>query len=168
MKKRIYLAAAALALVVTLGIGSAMAYFTTYVLADGGVELSMGSTVTIPKEKMDLHYKIVSIKNTGDYDCYVRVKAFVSAENGELVFSDEDGKWTPGADGYYYYSDIVKPGETTDTVKIAVNGLLVEPEEGEAFNVIVVQECTPVLYDENGNAYADWNANAEILNGEVE
>ena len=53
-------------------------------------------------------------------------------------------------------------------MKIAVNGLLVEPEEGEAFNVIVVQECTPVLYDENGNAYADWNANAEILNGEVE
>ena len=29
------------------------------------------------------------------------------------------------------------------------------------FNVIVVQECTPVLYDENGNPYADWNAVAD-------
>ena len=27
----------------------------------------------------------------------------------------------------------------------------------ESFNVIVVQECTPVLYDEEGNPYADWN-----------
>jgi hypothetical protein len=162
MKKRIYLAAAALAIVATLGIGSAMAYFTTYVLADGGVELSMGSSITIPKEKMDLHYKIVSIENTGDYDCYVRVKAFVGAENGELVFSDVDGRWTPGADGYYYYSDIVKPGETTGTIKIAVNGLLVKPEAGEAFNVIVVEECTPVRFDENGNAYADWDAVADV------
>lgn len=168
MKKRIYLAAAALAIVATLGIGSAMAYFTTYVLADGGVELSMGSSITIPKEEMDLHYKIVSIENTGDYDCYVRVKAFVGAENGELVFSDVDGKWTPGADGYWHYSDIVKPGETTSTIKIAVNGLLVEPEEGEAFNVIVVEECTPVRFDENGNAYADWEKGAEILNEGVE
>lgn len=168
MKKRIYLAAAALALVATLGIGSAMAYFTTYVLADGGVELSMGSSVTIPEEEMDLHFKIVTIKNTGDIDCYVRVTAFVNEENGDLVFSDESGKWTPGADGFYYYSDIVKPGETTEKIKIAVNGLLVEPEAGEEFNVIVVEECTPVRFDENGKAYADWESGAEILNGEVE
>lgn len=168
MKKRIYLAAAALAIVATLGIGSAMAYFTTYVLADGGVELSMGSSITIPKEEMDLHYKIISIENTGDYDCYVRVKAFVGAENGDLVFSDEDDKWTPDADGYWYYSDIVKPGETTSTVKLAVLGLKETPEAGEAFNVIVVEECTPVRFDENGNAYADWENGAEILNEGVE
>ena len=168
MKKRIYLAAAALAIVATLGIGSAMAYFTTYVLADGGVELSMGSSITIPKEEMDTHFKIVSIENTGDYDCFVRVKAFVGAENGELKFSDADGKWTPGADGYWNYSDIVKPGETTSTVKIEVLGLLEKPEAGEEFNVIVVEECTPVRFDENGKAYADWEKGAEILNEGVE
>lgn len=27
----------------------------------------------------------------------------------------------------------------------------------ESFNVIVVQESTPALYDEQGNPYADWN-----------
>ena len=168
MKKRICLAAAALAIVATLGIGSAMAYFTTYVLADGGVELSMGSSITIPIEKMDKISKIVSIKNVGDYDCFVRVKAFAGAENGEPKFSDEDGKWTPGADGYWYYSDIVKPGETTGSVKIAILRLEDTPEAGEAFNVIVVEECTPVRFDENGNAYADWEKGAEILNEGVE
>jgi len=24
------------------------------------------------------------------------------------------------------------------------------------FNVVVIQECTPVVYDESGNATADW------------
>ena len=72
MKKKIYLTAAALALVATMGIGSAFAYFTTYVVADGGVKVSMGSTVTIPEEDMDLHFKLVTIKNTGDYSPFVK------------------------------------------------------------------------------------------------
>ena len=31
----------------------------------------------------------------------------------------------------------------------------------EDFNVIVIQECTAVLYDENGNPYADWDRIAD-------
>lgn len=169
MKKNIYLVAAALALVATLGIGSAMAYFTTYVTADGGVKLSMGSTVTVPEEKMDLHFKLVTVQNTGDNDCYVRVKAFAGAEYDDLKYSDEDGKWTPGADGYYYYSDIVPAGGETSVLKIEVKALDgTTPEAGESFNVIVVQESTPVSYDAAGNPSADWDAEAEILNKEVE
>ena len=169
MKKNIYLAAAALALVATLGIGSAFAYFTTYVLADGGVKVEMGSPDTGIEETMELHYKLVSVKNIGDFDCYVRVKAFAGAEYDKLMYSDDNGKWNLGADGYYYYDAIVPAGATTGTLKIAVEALKgTTPEEGEAFNVIVVQESTPVLYKEDGTAYADWNAQAEILNGEVE
>ena len=26
----------------------------------------------------------------------------------------------------------------------------------DSFNVVVIQECTPVVYDESGNATADW------------
>ena len=40
------------------------------------------------------------------------------------------------------------------------------------FNVIVVQECTAVLYDENGNPYADWNriadSSEDVYNGNGE
>lgn len=40
------------------------------------------------------------------------------------------------------------------------------------FNIIVVQECTAVLYDENGKAYADWNmiadSSEDIYNGNGE
>ena len=170
MKKKIYLAAAALVLVAALGIGSAMAYFTTYVLADGGMEVSMGSTVTIPQEKVENGQKIIQLKNEGDYECWVRIKVFAGSEH-EFLYADESGKWTPGAEGYYYSSDIGPVDGLTDEIKVTITDLLgtdADPETDEAFNVIVVQECTPVLYDENGNAYADWNVNAEILNKEVE
>ena len=36
----------------------------------------------------------------------------------------------------------------------------------EDFNVIVVQECTAVLYDENGQPYYDWSILADT--GEVQ
>jgi len=36
----------------------------------------------------------------------------------------------------------------------------------EDFNVIVVQECTAALYDENGKAYADWSRIADTGSGE--
>ena len=33
----------------------------------------------------------------------------------------------------------------------------VPQEWKDSFNVVVVQECTPVLYTEDGTPYADWN-----------
>ena len=79
-KKPLIMAAAALALTGTLAVGSAMAYFTTYTTAGGGVTMNMGFTETIPNETVDKDGKHVTITNTGDYDCFVRVKAFAPME----------------------------------------------------------------------------------------
>lgn len=79
-KKPLIMATAALALTGTLAVGSAMAYFTTYTTAGGGVTMNMGFTETIPNETVDKDGKHVTIKNTGDYDCFVRVKAFAPME----------------------------------------------------------------------------------------
>ena len=38
-----------------------------------------------------------------------------------------------------------------------VNHMIDELDPSEEFNVVVIQECTPILYDEDGNAYADWD-----------
>ena len=48
-KKPLIMAAATLALTGTLAVGSAMAYFTTYSTAGGGVKMNMGFTETVPK-----------------------------------------------------------------------------------------------------------------------
>lgn len=162
-KKTICLAAAALVLTVGVGVGSSLAYFTTYVEADGGVQLSLGSTTTIPKEDVTEGSKHVQIENTGDQACFVRVKAFAGSEYADgLKYEDASGKWTPGADGYYYYSDVLLAGATTDELLIHLGFESLE-EDVDAFNVIVVQEATPVLYDEDGNAYADWSVTGDII-----
>ena len=132
-KKPLVLAAAAIALTGSLTVGSAMAYFTTYATAGGGVKMNMGFTTTVPDEKIDEKGKHVTIINKGDYDCFVRVKAFAPVA---LTYLAPDGGWQAGDDGYWYYESDEKASE---------------------FNVVVIQECTPVLFDENGNAYADWN-----------
>ena len=163
-KQTICLAAAAAVLVGSLSIGSALAYFTTYTQAEGGVVLDLGFTQTLPEEKVVNGAKQVTIKNTGDYDCYVRMKALVG-DDYTITYSepDEAEKWAPGADGFYYYSDMLA-AKTGVTSRIDVNITFPEPEDGEApdFNVIIIQECTPVLYDNEGNPYADWNKTADV------
>ena len=157
-KKSLCLAAAALTLTVGISAGTAMAYFTTYTEASGGVTLNMGFSETIPKEDFSNWTKHVSVENTGDYDCYVRVKALAGSKYQDgLQYSDSDGKWTPGEDGYYYYSDPIAPGESTSVLDIRIDS----KESDASFNVVVVQESTKVLYNENNEPYADWTKIAD-------
>ena len=157
-KKTIGLAAAACIFAAAVSAGGVMAYFTTYAEAQGSVSLSLGMTTTVPKEEVSNWTKHIRIENTGDYDCYVRVRVFAGSQLADrLTFSDESGKWTPGADGYDYYSGIVAPGASTEEMQIKIDSTGLKQD----FNVIVVQECTPVLYDADGNPYADWNAVAD-------
>ena len=51
-KKPLIMAAATLALTGTLAVGSAMAYFTTYSTAGGGVKMNMGFTETVRKKTL--------------------------------------------------------------------------------------------------------------------
>ena len=169
-KKTIGLTAAALMLTASVGVGSAMAYFTTYVTAEGGVSLELGATKTVPHEEVVAGCKEIVIENSGSQDCYVRMKALTGDKYaGSIVYSepDEAGKWTPGADGYYYYSDIV-PAKTGSTSQINVAFTFPEGLELPDFNVIIIQESTPVLYDSDGNPYADWNAKADVINPSTE
>lgn len=154
-KKSIILASAALALTGALSIGSAMAYFTTYSTASGGVEMKMGFTETVPNEEVDEAGKHVIIKNIGDYDCFVRVKIFSEFET--TSYKAAEG-WKDGGDGYWYYEPILKAGGETPELLVAYEfPKTPEGEEPEELNIVVIQECTPVLYKADGTAYADWN-----------
>lgn len=162
-KRTICLAAAAVALTGTLAVGSAYAYFTTYSEAKGNVVFQMGETRTEPDEKVIEGKKIVSIKNTGDYDCYVRIRAY-AGNNYNLTYEDGgSGKWYDGKDGYWYYKDILTVGSTpSETVLVNIPKELLEDITDEKdLNVIVIQECTPVQYDDDGEPYPDWNVTFE-------
>lgn len=159
-EKRVFiLALAAAALILGASAGETMSYFTAYTQAKGAAKIRLGFTETIPKEKVSDWTKHINIENTGEHDCYIRVRVFAGSRYEDaLKFSDPSGKWASGAgDGYYYYRDIVAPGQRTEELLVKIDGL----KEEQSFNVIVVQECAPVFYDENGEPYADWNETAD-------
>ncbi|MDD2978636.1 MAG: hypothetical protein PHN80_01555 [Hespellia sp.] len=153
-KKPIFLAAAALALTASLSVGSAMAYFTTYSTASGRKPLEMGFTETVPHEDVDTGGKHITIENTGDYDCFVRVRVFSVID---VTYTAGEG-WEDGGDGYWYYRPVLAAGATTPSelqvgFEYPVND---ENQTTESFEIMVVQECTPVVYDDEGNAMPDW------------
>ena len=162
LKKTIGLSAVALVLTAGLAVGTAMAYFTTYATAEGGYTLDLGFTQTIPNEDVVNGKKEITLENIGEFDCYVRLKALTGdAYKDDIRYSEPagEGKWTPGADGYYYYSDIVAPGASSSQIDVS---FVLSEENPVDFNVIIIQECTPVHYDEDGNPYADWSETADV------
>lgn len=152
-KKAFCLAGAAFLLVGNAAVGSAMAYFTTYAAASGGAEVNLGFTKTVLNEKAVDWTKQIAIENQGDYDCFIRVKIFAGEKyQGGLEISGEN--WSKGEADYYYYKNVVPAGETApDQLMVKVDNM----ESTEGFRVVVVQECTPVLYDETGSPYMDWD-----------
>ena len=128
--------------------------FTTYSTAGGGVKMNMGFTETVPKEDVDENGKHITIENTGNYDCFVRVTAFAPVK---LTYNAPDGGWTDRGDGYWYYDEVL-PAKAKTTKELNIKYTFpTGDDKPEEFNIVVIQECTPVLYDEDGNPYADWN-----------
>ena len=161
-KKTIGLLAVSLLMVACIGIGSALAYFTTYTEAKGGAKLDLKFQKTNIAEEVKEGNKILKVKNSENAAAaYVRIKVVVAEQfKNDLVYSEKSDikKWTPGNDGYYYYADIVEPG--AETTELYVNVLGVKATDD--FNVIVIQESTPVLYKEDGTPYADWSVKADV------
>lgn len=150
MKKKILLAAAVV-ICLTIAVSGTLAYFTFEdtahnVITSGGVSIEVvektkstdgaeledfpkeGITGVMPGTEVS---KIVSVRNTGNSEAWVRVKvdATITPAEGEeklpsdvMTYTVSEG-WTPGTDGYYYYNNKVPAGESTsilfDTVKFA-------------------------------------------------
>lgn len=157
-KRKIFWLAVGLLMVIgATHIQGAMAYFTTYVAAAGGYPITLGSKVTIKEDVEDMK-KHIQLINTGQEDCYVRVKVFYSNEIkvGYVSAMDEQNQpyWKLEEDEYWYYKEILPIGAETPELVVTME---VPKELKDSFNVVVVQECTSVLYREDGTPYADWN-----------
>ena len=168
----------ATASILTMGINNALAYFTTYTSAEGGIPIHLGEERTEITETFDSRTKHVTITNdAGSGPVYIRARAFCARYEltyksvPEGTWTQENGSWNrivpEGESGeYWYYKDIVEGGGSTTTLDVVIdipslsegtNGEGTKPEDGESFNVIVIYESTPVRYDENGEPYADWS-----------
>lgn len=167
--RTVILAAAALILLTGSAAGRVLAYFTTYTTAAGGKTLDLNFTTTIPNEEVENGKKNITIENTGNYDCYVRVKVFAGSQCILTKGTDSSGNWTDEqSDGYYYWKNILpaKGTERSLTGSLIIN-IDAKNITSDSFNVIVVQECIPVPYDQNGNAIpydeVNWSNAADVI-----
>lgn len=114
--------------------------------------------------------KVVNISNTGDVDVIVRAKVEkmfgTTAEDGtftkddtldpEMIEIDFDSEyWTARSDGYYYYKEILKAGETTK--KPLFESYRLSEKAGNAYkgktgHVIVMMDSVQAA----GNAVSSW------------
>ena len=158
-KKNICLAAAALVTVVSLSVGSAMAYFSTYVVHSGAQEINLEFSKTVIQEEIGAGVKKITVKNAGNMECFVRVRVAAGSEHAfRWSVANSDG-WTSGEDGYYYFDEALAPGGVTSQLLININ----TADLKEEFNIIVIQENTPALYNERGEAYADWDRSEIVV-----
>ena len=170
-RQTVFLAAFALILLFGSSIKDSLAYFTTYTTTRGSARLALGPRTEI-KETIERQTKQIQIKNTGETDCFVRARIYAGSliilTESEDVPAGGAAHWRKDADGWWYYEAVLKPGENTNVlfVKIDVHKDMMDFDINN-FNVIVVQESTPALYQEDGTPYADWNLSIKPEESEV-
>ena len=195
MKKRsgllTVLAVLAVTLVLGSSIGTAWAYFTTYVETEGGYTVRLEEETTIEEEFFAWMKRVVITVEEGTQPVYVRARAFggdayplsywyeavdAAGQKSEYPLPSKDSRWIPGADGFYYYRDyLYYDKDNADAGR--TESLLVRIEnapEGAApdFDVVVVYETLPVKYKEDGTAYRadeiNWEEEAKLSVDQVE
>lgn len=143
-----------LCLVLFAGIRTTYAYFTTYTTTSGSGGIELGNITHIVEEtEGHIYRKDIQIQNEeGSGPVFVRVKLF----HGTTVQVNPAGTgWTLGEDDFWYYDTALEPGEITEILSASLTRL--GADDPQDFNVVVVAESTPALYDEDGNPSADWN-----------
>ena len=162
MRKIPVIAALACALLVSANAVPAFAYFTDTSAANGGLTLGIVPKTDI-SEKYATGTKHVVITNdeTATSPVFVRARVFASD-----AFSTSIGgsNWSgPDAQGWYEYANPVEAGGATDELTVSITFPPVSSDQdvsgaqiGDNYNIVIIYESTPVLYDEAGDAYADW------------
>lgn len=160
--KKILLVAAAITVIGTATVRPAMAYFTDTVTATGKIPVKLGDSEIIPEESVDGMIKTVTIKNTGKYDVFVRAKAIYGSNYKATILEEsKTAGWSYNeTTGYYEYKDVVKVNTSSPSLKLEISVINDDVVE-DKFNVIIIEEATKVLYNEDGSTYADWNSKVQ-------
>lgn len=158
---------AVVAIILTASVGATIAYFTAATTAKASIETSFSEYTSIQQvSKEDIVDWMMPFSVTNDADShrevYVRAKAFNGSKYGMTCSNPVGGaqNWTLHDDDYYYYGPILGVNQSTTTLEVRMdnyNNALSDAPVGEAFQVGVIYETTPVLYDASGNPYADWS-----------
>ena len=147
-KKKLVLIAASLLVLGSVAVKPTTAYFTDSHTGRGTVEVTMGEYEITSDEKVEGMIKKITVKNTGDFPVYARVKLFAGSTHGQNFITADSESWEAKEDGFYYYQKIINPGEESTKLCVEIDAL---EAVDETFNVIVVEEATRVQEDGSAN-----------------
>lgn len=155
---------------------STLAYYTavgkaTNVVTSGNIRFLIHETTDqgkeFPREGVyvvpgDVVSKRVSIENDCDHPFYLRVKMVYGVDSQELSSEDcfklnIDEKHWELHDGWYYYKDIVEPGETTSDVFSHVEIVGSKVDNSYIGKTLTITVNAQAVQSEN-NLVADGNA----------
>lgn len=111
--KKIVAAVASVAAITVVAVGVTLALLNS---KSDNLEntFDVGSVETELDEVISGMKKQPFVKNVGKSDCYVRVRVAVSPNDLGIVLDGIGGEgWIDGGDGYYYYTEPLKPGTQT-------------------------------------------------------
>ena len=179
MKRKLLLLSVMVICVAIAAVGT-LAFFNTEavahnVITTGGVEIAVqewadeGKTQPF-KDLSDIMpsmtvTKIAEIRNTGASAAWVRVKLTPAIELADAVLPDgftvntglvkpdvNTDDWTEGEDGYFYYKEALKPGETTAPVLNSVTFDVAMGNEYQGATATVDIVAQAVQKDNNGDS----------------
>ena len=152
-KNKKVLTIAAILLVLVTSVGLAGAFFSDYEHAIGQATFALGGDTTIEEDVKGAE-KTISIHNRGDGDAFVRVSVYGP---DEMTFPTIGDGWRKATDGFWYYQDVLPAGKDTSAIVASVEDVPISVDLSE-FDVIVVHESVPVVYDadEKADFEASW------------
>lgn len=155
LAQRAGLVAAATVICLVAVAGTAFAYFTDYVAANGSKTLNLEYS-TETKEELDGLDKHITMTNTGNTEVFVRVQLFYGEGSNQNVTVTVPGEGTgegwsqDAADSHVWnYAGTLAPGQSTSQLVVDVTA----NETIKDYNIVVIGQTSPVLYDENNDPY---------------
>lgn len=137
--------------VIFILMGSVYAYLATFASIEGTIAINIEKPNSKLHQEVNGNLKNISIENTGNMAIYARVKVFAPSKVKVIVSSKSNNdklKWKQEEDGYWYYNNVILPGQTTEILEINV--------DNNKFSPIVISETAIALYNDNGMLYANW------------
>ncbi|MDD6187136.1 MAG: hypothetical protein PUB11_03640 [Oscillospiraceae bacterium] len=133
-----------LSLIMAFTARGTLAYFSSYRTTNGEAQMSLLPSAALSEELGES--KVISVENTGNTTIVVKIKAFLPTVDGVTFQIGDDA-----VSGKIERQFVVEPGASTDKIKIDV---VKEADLAPKFEIPVVYEYAPALYDSQGNI--DW------------
>ena len=148
LNKKVITLCATLAIIMVVIVGTTFAYHSDTTKALNN-RFAIGSVVTHIEEVTSLAgQKDVKIINDGKNACYIRARITISPDNAPVTLTGLHGaNWQDvSADGFYYYSNPVNPGQPTTSL---FSGYTIDStKEFIPFEVTIYQEAVQAsVYD---------------------